>query len=101
MDLVGYRRFGHNEWMNHQLLNPVPYQNIRKHDSVEYVFGKKLVNEGVISEDEMHSFIEQVQKELDKHMIKINKADKWIIQIWKNLQNLHYRYTNNHLRLII
>jgi 2-oxoglutarate dehydrogenase E1 component len=28
------------------------------------VFGKKLVNEGIISEDEMHSFIEQVQKEL-------------------------------------
>ncbi len=43
------------------ITNPVPYQ-YSQHDSVEYVFGKKLVNEGVISEDEMHSFIEQVQK---------------------------------------
>ncbi len=76
IDLVGYRRFGHNEMDEPSITNPVPYQNIRKHDSVEYVFGKKLVNEGVISEDEMHSFIEQVQKELRQAHDKINKADK-------------------------
>ncbi|HCU9529230.1 TPA: 2-oxoglutarate dehydrogenase E1 component [Staphylococcus aureus] len=76
IDLVGYRRFGHNEMDEPSITNPVPYQNIRKHDSVEYVFGKKLVNEGIISEDEMHSFIEQVQKELRQAHDKINKADK-------------------------
>jgi 2-oxoglutarate dehydrogenase E1 component len=85
------------------ITNPVPYQNIRKHDSVEYVFGKKLsallilscaclssfwtcsINEcisssemipSLTSEDEMHSFIEQVQKELRQAHDKINKADK-------------------------
>ncbi|MGZ0075676.1 thiamine pyrophosphate-dependent enzyme [Staphylococcus aureus] len=40
IDLVGYRRFGHNEMDEPSITNPVPYQNIRKHDSVEYVFGK-------------------------------------------------------------
>ncbi len=89
--------------MNHQLLIQFLIKIFRKHDSVEYVFGKKLVNEGVISEDEMHSFIEQVQKELRQAHDKINKADKMDNPDIENLQNLHYRYkqTNNHLRLII
>ena len=43
IDLVGYRRFGHNEMDEPSITNPVPYQNIRKHDSVEYVFGKSLL----------------------------------------------------------
>lgn len=48
----------------------------------------------------MHSFIEQVQKELRQAHDKINKADKMDNPDMENLQNLHYRYkqTNNHLR---
>ncbi len=38
----------------------------------------KLVNEGVISEDEMHSFIEQVQKELRQAHDKIHKANAYL-----------------------
>ncbi len=70
------------------ITNPVPYQDIFANiDSVRYVFGKKLVNEGVISEDEMHSFIEQVQKELRQAHDKINKADKMDNP---DIENLNY-----------
>ena len=40
IDLVGYRRYGHNEMDEPSITNPLPYHNIRKHDSVELVYGK-------------------------------------------------------------
>lgn len=58
IDLVGYCCFGYNEMDELLIINLVFYQNICKYDFVEYVFGKKFVNEGVILEDEMYLFIE-------------------------------------------
>ena len=40
IDLVGYRRYGHNEMDEPSITNPVPYHNIRKHESVELLYGK-------------------------------------------------------------
>ncbi len=56
----------------------------------------------------MHSFIEQVQKELRQAHDKINKADKWIIRdIWKSLAQfllitIQYQqsFTFDHLKEI-
>ena len=50
----------------------------------------------------MHSFIEQVQKELRQAHDKINKADKMDNPDMEKPAILHYRYkqTNNHLLLI-
>ncbi|WP_145466037.1 2-oxoglutarate dehydrogenase E1 component [Staphylococcus epidermidis] len=76
IDLVGYRRYGHNEMDEPSITNPVPYQNIRKHDSVEILYGKKLVDEGIISEDEMNEVIDGVQKEMRTAHDKIDKNDK-------------------------
>ncbi len=76
IDLVGYRRYGHNEMDEPSITNPVPYQNIRKHDSVEILYGKKLVDEGIISEDEMNEVIDSVQKEMRTAHDKIDKNDK-------------------------
>ena len=76
IDLVGYRRYGHNEMDEPSITNPVPYQNIRKHDSVEILYGKKLVDEGIISEDEMNEVIDGVQKKCEQHMIKLIKMTK-------------------------
>ncbi|EKU47503.1 2-oxoglutarate dehydrogenase E1 component [Staphylococcus massiliensis] len=76
IDLVGYRRFGHNEMDEPSITNPVPYQNIRKHDSVEILYGKKLVEQGIISEDEMNEVIDGVQKTIRAEHDKIDKEDK-------------------------
>ena len=65
-----------NEMDEPSITNPVPYQNIRKHDSVEILYGKKLVDEGIISEDEMNEVIDGVQKEMRTAHDKIDKNDK-------------------------
>ena len=73
IDLVGYRRYGHNEMDEPSITNPVPYQNIRKHDSVEILYGKKLVDEGIISEDEMKDFSFDHLKEINDAMLDYPK----------------------------
>ncbi|MDW8546761.1 2-oxoglutarate dehydrogenase E1 component [Staphylococcus pseudoxylosus] len=76
IDLVGYRRYGHNEMDEPSITNPLPYHEIRKHESVEILYGKQLVSEDIISEDEMNHIIDEVQKTLRAAHDKIDKNDK-------------------------
>ncbi|MBH9580011.1 2-oxoglutarate dehydrogenase E1 component [Staphylococcus felis] len=76
IDLVGYRRFGHNEMDEPTLTNPIPYKEIKKHSTVEYIYGEKLVDEGIIDKTEMENIIENVQKEMRKAHDRIDKNDK-------------------------
>ncbi|MGW7859884.1 2-oxoglutarate dehydrogenase E1 component [Staphylococcus xylosus] len=76
IDLVGYRRYGHNEMDEPSITNPLPYHEIRKHESVEILYGKQLVSDSIISEDEMNNIIDEVQKTLRAAHDKIDKNDK-------------------------
>ncbi|UBV33560.1 2-oxoglutarate dehydrogenase E1 component [Staphylococcus xylosus] len=76
IDVVGYRRYGHNEMDEPSITNPLPYHEIRKHESVEILYGKQLVSDSIISEDEMNNIIDEVQKTLRAAHDKIDKNDK-------------------------
>ncbi|MCG7339621.1 2-oxoglutarate dehydrogenase E1 component [Staphylococcus sp. ACRSN] len=76
IDLVGYRRYGHNEMDEPSITNPLQYHEIRKHDPVDVLYGKQLVDEGIISEDQMNQIIDGVQKTLRAAHDKIDKNDK-------------------------
>ncbi|MFQ3871560.1 thiamine pyrophosphate-dependent enzyme [Staphylococcus sp. Mo2-1] len=64
IDLVGYRRYGHNEMDEPSITNPLQYHEIRKHDSVELLYGRQLVDEHIITEDQMNNIMDEVQKSL-------------------------------------
>lgn len=76
IDLVGYRRYGHNEMDEPSLTNPLPYKHIRKHDTVDVIYGHKLIDEGIITKDEMNTVISNVQKEMREAHDAIDKNDK-------------------------
>lgn len=76
IDLVGYRRYGHNEMDEPSITNPLPYHNIRKHDPVDVLYGHQLVQENIISEDQMNQIFDEVQKELRAAHDEIDKNDK-------------------------
>jgi len=50
IDLVGYRRFGHNETDEPAYTQPVMYQRIREHPTVREIFARRLVDEGLITQ---------------------------------------------------
>ncbi|MDK9866369.1 2-oxoglutarate dehydrogenase E1 component [Staphylococcus sp. IPLA37010] len=76
IDLVGYRRYGHNEMDEPSITNPLQYHEIRKHDSVELLYGRQLVDEHIITEDQMNNIMDEVQKSLRAAHDKIDKNDK-------------------------
>ncbi|SCA48604.1 2-oxoglutarate dehydrogenase E1 component, mitochondrial precursor, putative [Plasmodium ovale] len=52
IDIVGYRRFGHNELDMPKFTNPLLYDIIARHKSVLDIYSKKLIDEKVITLDE-------------------------------------------------
>ena len=52
IDLIGYRRFGHNEADEPAYTQPEMYQAIKKHPSVRELFARQLIDGGVVSEQE-------------------------------------------------
>ncbi|MBV9466191.1 MAG: multifunctional oxoglutarate decarboxylase/oxoglutarate dehydrogenase thiamine pyrophosphate-binding subunit/dihydrolipoyllysine-residue succinyltransferase subunit, partial [Solirubrobacterales bacterium] len=68
IDLIGYRRFGHNEADEPAYTQPEMYQVIKKHPSVRELFAKQLIDSGVVSEAESTEMTDEVWAALsDQH----------------------------------
>ncbi|MGH9398564.1 MAG: 2-oxoglutarate dehydrogenase E1 component [Terriglobia bacterium] len=67
IDLVGYRRYGHNEGDEPSFTQPVMYQKIAGHPTVRQLWVKTLAARGVIQE----GFAEELVR---KHMGRIQEA---------------------------
>ncbi|MDE3838939.1 2-oxoglutarate dehydrogenase E1 component [Bacillus methanolicus] len=73
IDLIGYRRFGHNEMDEPMTTNPLMYKKIHHHPTVKELYGKRLIAEGMISEEDMKQFAEDVYERLQKAYEKVPK----------------------------
>src|SRR5439155_5418969 len=51
IDLVGYRRHGHNEGDEPRYTQPLMYQRIDAHPPVRQVYADQLVKQGVVTEE--------------------------------------------------
>jgi 2-oxoglutarate dehydrogenase E1 component len=61
VDLVGYRRFGHNEGDEPSYTQPLMYKVIEEHPSVRELYARQLVEEGVVSPEQTDELVEAVQ----------------------------------------
>jgi 2-oxoglutarate dehydrogenase E1 component len=61
IDLVGYRRFGHNEQDEAAYTQPLMVEQIEAHPGVREVYQERLVSEGVLTRAEAESYVAQVE----------------------------------------
>jgi len=61
VDLVGYRRFGHNEGDEPAYTQPLMYKAIEEHPSVREQYARALVESGLVQEEEANELDEAVQ----------------------------------------
>ncbi|MDX5408063.1 MAG: 2-oxoglutarate dehydrogenase E1 component [Chromatiaceae bacterium] len=66
IDLVCYRRNGHNEADEPNATQPLMYQKIKKHPTPRDIYAKKLVSEGLFSDSQISELAEQYRNALDK-----------------------------------
>ena len=59
IDLICYRRFGHNEGDEPSFTQPLMYKKIRSHPSTVNIYGEKLVKENLFGIDELNLKIKQ------------------------------------------
>ncbi|MDO8501547.1 MAG: 2-oxoglutarate dehydrogenase E1 component [Gemmatimonadaceae bacterium] len=66
VDLVGYRRHGHNETDEPAFTQPAMYAQIKSHPSPREVWGQKLVEEGLVTAAEVKSLDAEIAASFEK-----------------------------------
>jgi 2-oxoglutarate dehydrogenase E1 component len=59
IDVIGFRRLGHNEGDEPTYTQPVMYQRIREHPGVRELYARKLIAEGLLTEENVASLMEE------------------------------------------
>ncbi|MGM0972318.1 MAG: 2-oxoglutarate dehydrogenase E1 component [Bacillota bacterium] len=76
IDLIGYRRFGHNEMDEPMTTNPLMYNIVRKRPTVKALYAEKLLNEKIISKEEAEGVHNEVLEKMKAAYEKVPKEKK-------------------------
>ncbi|CAG9311778.1 unnamed protein product [Blepharisma stoltei] len=99
VDLIGYRKYGHNELDNPSFTNPLMYKSIKNIKQAAALYAEELINEGTFTE----AVYNKIRKQLDDHLQKeyeeslqgnvIKYENNWVIDSfrgsWQNMTPLH------------
>jgi 2-oxoglutarate decarboxylase len=64
IDLIGYRRFGHNETDEPAYTQPLMAAKIKEHPPVSQLYAERLVKEGVVTPEDVEARVDERQGEL-------------------------------------
>ncbi len=76
VDIVCYRRLGHNEADEPSFTHPIMYKLIKNHPSAPTVYGRKIAGEGVWSLEDQDAFREKYRGVL-KDQLEMAKSPKY------------------------
>ncbi len=73
IDLFGYRRHGHNEGDDPVYTQPLMYKKIKQHPSVKQIYQQKLIQDNILTADEIKAMDKVVYDKLDKSLKESKK----------------------------
>ncbi|WP_269686345.1 2-oxoglutarate dehydrogenase E1 component [Flavobacterium lacustre] len=79
IDLLGYRKYGHNEGDEPRFTQPVLYKIIAKHQNPRDIYAAKLLAEGVIGDTFVKDLETAYKQDLDDNLQASRKKDLTII----------------------
>ena len=89
IDMVCYRRFGHNEGDEPSFTQPLMYRKIKNHPTTLQLYGKKLLDEGLFSKEDIENTKKEFKDFLNKEFssAKNYKAKmKWFDGVWSRFK---------------
>ncbi len=89
IDMVCYRRFGHNEGDEPSFTQPLMYKKIRTHPSTLQIYGKKLNAQGLISQQEIESQQRKFKDFLNKEFTNARSYKEkmtWFDGVWSRFK---------------
>ena len=90
IDLLGYRKYGHNEGDEPRFTQPKLYKAIAKHQNPKEIYTARLLEEGVITSDFVKGLEQAYKDSLEVDLEDSRKEDKTVItpfmsEAWKGL----------------
>lgn len=92
VDIICYRRYGHNESDEPSFTQPLMYKAIAAHPTTSTIYEDKLIKDGVISEQEGKSIRDDVQSYLQSEYDKAVKGEDcfshphWLKGLWQGIE---------------
>ncbi|MBM3580063.1 MAG: 2-oxoglutarate dehydrogenase E1 component, partial [Alphaproteobacteria bacterium] len=91
IDLICYRKYGHNEGDEPLYTQPVMYTKLKDHPTLEKIYSQKLIAEGVISaaqhEKMVADFEALLSAEFDKSVDYKPKDADWLKADWSKIED--------------
>ena len=93
LDLLGYRKYGHNEGDEPRFTQPKLYKAIAKHKNPRDIYADKLKAEGIIDENYVKQLEAEYKASLEEELQDSRKEDKTEItpfmqDEWKGFENV-------------
>ncbi len=80
IDILAYRKYGHNEGDEPRFTQPLLYKNIAKHPNLRDIYSRALVEKGIMEQDEVISSENDFESLLEKQLNSSRKKKKVTIQ---------------------
>ena len=99
VDVVCFRKLGHNEGDDPTLTQPLMYSVIQKHPGTRALYAEKLVQEGVITEQDAEGMVQTYRQALDKgelpEEIRLPESKRPYSVDWNKYQGKDWREAVN------
>ncbi len=91
IDILSYRRYGHNEGDEPRFTQPLLYKAIEKHPDAYKLYKDKLIAEGVITSAQCNDEEEKLKQTLEKNYTKGKSHQKeninsFLIETWSDIR---------------
>ena len=87
VDIVCYRRHGHNELDEPRLTQPLTYREIAKHPTVLHIHTEKLIQEGLLDTSLVRRMSETILQEYEAEYASakayVPSPDDWLASNWQ------------------
>ena len=80
IDLLGYRKYGHNEGDEPRFTQPVLYKIIARHKNPREIYAEKLIIDGIIDQKYITQIENEYKEKLDENLQASRKKDLTIIK---------------------
>lgn len=79
IDILGYRKYGHNEGDEPRFTQPLLYKAIAKHSNPRDIYAERLLKEGVIKGGHVKELEKEYKDDLEEDLEESRKRDKTVI----------------------
>jgi len=96
IDLLGYRKYGHNEGDEPRFTQPKLYKAISKHLNPKEIYSNKLINEGVIDSNYTKTLELDYKTNLNDYLEDSKKDDKTVVTEFMSTEWIDFEKANQN-----